>query len=123
MKAREIIPDWPRGRSTTVSLANSRWSAPKFWIEYECRRPLFRWFGDVGALIDIASVAKLRMEDWSAEKAYHEEQQRMVNKFIEMGKPLKIGQAVYTSYILPDDALLQDGELVIRLQERGARMK
>jgi len=71
MKARDIIPGWPRGRSTTVAFENERWSWP--WYS----------FGNMWRMRDQSyseTESRLRA-DYEAEVEYHRKQQEMVDVY------------------------------------------
>jgi hypothetical protein len=61
VKARDIIPGWPRGRSTVV-----------LWPDWECAPWLWltNWKSAEG------------YADWAADREYHEAQQRMTTRFL-----------------------------------------
>jgi hypothetical protein len=63
MKARDIIPGWPRGRSTTTAFYNGVWKTVDAW-------PYWLRF----------SVAMI--EQWKMDAEYHRAQQKMVDKHL-----------------------------------------
>lgn len=88
VKARDIIPNWPRGRSTTVSYYN----------DIECRLP---W---LAFRIGLNWAAKTKIhDDLIKELAYHQQQQKMVEafrrgdlRFIDsFVKPGEVGPVIY----------------------------
>lgn len=61
VKARDIIPGWPKGRSTWA-YTPSRWDTE--WAKVYCMQP--------EAMVELRENVK-----------YHEQQQKMVNTFLE----------------------------------------
>lgn len=66
LKARDIIPGWPRGRSTITCYSNDLWKYSR-WNDY--------WF-----LIKRISADSL--VDLKQDYNYHQKQQEMVNRFL-----------------------------------------
>jgi hypothetical protein len=66
MKAREIIPGWPRGRSCSRSYAQDEGGWASWWMMYRVRNPFER--------------EKVE-QDIDAEMAYRRKQQRMVDLY------------------------------------------
>lgn len=97
MKAREIIPGWPRGRSTTRSAVNSK---------YEYRHFLWPMYRSEESQIDL-----------EADAIYHAEQARMLHEFFfeaYRAKPPALfgGVAQPAECVLHDDCLGNKGDLV-----------
>lgn len=62
LKARDIIPGWPRGHSTTISAINLRWQWDDFTM-FWCHKPFLQ--GDI-----------------SRDREYHLDQQRMFDWYV-----------------------------------------
>jgi hypothetical protein len=88
MKARDIIPGWPRGRSTT-SAQFPKFPAWMYSMRYRVDEP-GRWDPDI----------ELHLASMEADANYHEGQQRMVDEFIRQGG-LKIVRRCQSEYETP----------------------
>lgn len=70
MKARDVIPGWPRGRSTTCKDRNC------WWKDFDTRgRVLSCWF------YPVSFMTKNSIRDLLLDCAYHQRQARMVEEY------------------------------------------
>ena len=77
MKARDIVPGWPKSRSTLPSWENSKWEFDFCWINF-CRvRTMFIEAYDPEPTYELLELDHLR------DRLYHLRQREMVQEFVK----------------------------------------